>query len=108
MVRVGEMEQSVRIIEQAVEQLPEGDVQSALPKRIRPEAGDVYVRTETPKGELGYYVVSDGSATPFRVKVRPPCFVNLAALPAMSRGAMISDVVAILGSIDIVLGEVDR
>jgi len=108
MVRVGEMEQSVRIIEQAVEQLPEGDVQSALPKRIRPEAGDVYVRTETPKGELGYYVVSDGSATPFRVKVRPPCFVNLAVLPAMCRGAMISDVVAILGSIDIVLGEVDR
>jgi NADH-quinone oxidoreductase subunit D len=108
MVRVGEMEQSVRIIEQAVEQLPEGDVQSALPKRIRPEAGDVYVRTETPKGELGYYVVSDGTATPFRVKVRPPCFVNLSALPAMCRGAMISDVVAILGSIDIVLGEVDR
>ncbi len=108
MVRVGEMEQSVRIIEQAVEQLPEGDVQSALPKRIRPEAGEVYVRTETPKGELGYYVVSDGSATPFRVKVRPPCFVNLSALPAMCRGAMISDVVAILGSIDIVLGEVDR
>jgi NADH-quinone oxidoreductase subunit D len=108
MVRVAEMEQSVRIIEQAVERLPEGDVQSALPKRIRPEAGDVYVRTETPKGELGYYVVSDGSATPFRVKVRPPCFVNLAALPAMCRGAMISDVVAILGSIDIVLGEVDR
>jgi NADH-quinone oxidoreductase subunit D len=102
------MEQSVRIIEQAVEQLPAGDVQSALPKRIRPEAGDVYVRTETPKGELGYYVVSDGTATPFRVKVRPPCFVNLAALPAMCRGAMISDVVAILGSIDIVLGEVDR
>ena len=108
MVRVSEMEQSVRIIEQAVEQLPAGDVQSALPKRIRPEAGDVYVRTETPKGELGYYVVSDGSATPFRVKVRPPCFVNLSALPAMCRGAMISDVVAILGSIDIVLGEVDR
>jgi NADH-quinone oxidoreductase subunit D len=108
MVRVSEMEQSVRIIEQAVEQLPVGDVQSALPKRIRPEAGDVYVRTETPKGELGYYVVSDGSATPFRVKVRPPCFVNLSALPAMCRGAMISDVVAILGSIDIVLGEVDR
>jgi NADH-quinone oxidoreductase subunit D len=108
MVRVSEMEQSVRIIEQAVEQLPAGDVQSALPKRIRPEAGDVYVRTETPKGELGYYVVSDGSATPFRVKVRPPCFVNLSALPAMCRGAMISDVVAVLGSIDIVLGEVDR
>lgn len=108
MVRVHEMEQSVNILEQAADKLPEGNVQSAIPKRIRPEAGEVYVRTETPKGELGYYIVSDGTASPFRVKVRPPCFVNLSALPAMSRGAMIADVVAILGSIDIVLGEVDR
>jgi NADH-quinone oxidoreductase subunit D len=108
MVRIHEMEQSVNIIEQAIEQLPAGDVQSAIPKRIRPEAGDVYVRTETPKGELGYYIVSDGTASPFRVKVKGPCFVNLSALPAICRGAMIADVVAILGSIDIVLGEVDR
>jgi NADH-quinone oxidoreductase subunit D len=108
MVRVHEMEQSVNIIEQAVEKLPPGDVQAAIPKRIRPEKGDLYVRTETPKGELGYYIVSDGTASPFRVKVRPPCFVNLSALPTMCRGAMIADVVAILGSIDIVLGEVDR
>jgi len=108
MVRVHEMEQSTNIIEQAVDQLPEGDVQSAIPKRIRPEAGEIYVRTETPKGDLGYYIVSDGTASPFRIKVRPPCFINLSALPAMSRGAMIADVVAILGSIDIVLGEVDR
>jgi NADH-quinone oxidoreductase subunit D len=108
MVRVREMEESVKIMEQAVEQLPPGDVQSAIPKRIRPEAGEVYARTETPKGELGYYLVSDGTASPFRVKVKPPCFVNLSALPVMSRGAMIADVVAILGSIDIVLGEVDR
>ena len=108
MVRVHEMEQSVRIIEQAVEQLPPGDVQSAIPKRIRPNAGELYARTETPKGELGYYIVSDGTASPFRVKVKAPSFVNLSALPAMCRGAMISDVVAILGSIDIVLGEVDR
>jgi len=108
MVRVHEMEQSVNIIEQAVDKLPSGDVQSALPKRIRPDAGDIYARTETPKGELGYYIVSDGTATPFRVKVKSPCFVNLSALPAMCRGAMIADVVAILGSIDIVLGEVDR
>jgi NADH-quinone oxidoreductase subunit D len=91
MVRVHEMEQSTNIIEQAVDQLPEGDVQSA-----------------TPKGDLGYYIISDGTASPFRIKVRPPCFINLSALPAMSRGAMIADVVAILGSIDIVLGEVDR
>ncbi len=108
MVRVDEMEQSVNIIEQAVDKLPPGDVQSAIPKRIRPDAGEVYVRTETPKGEIGYYVVADGTASPFRVKVRPPCFVNLAVLPAISRGAMISDVIAILGSVDIVLGEVDR
>jgi NADH-quinone oxidoreductase subunit D len=108
MVRVHEMEQSVNIIEQAVDRLPAGDVASAIPKRIRPEAGDVYVRTETPKGELGYYIVSDGTATPFRVKVKSPCFVNLSALPAMCRGAMIADIVAVLGSIDIVLGEVDR
>jgi len=108
MVRIHEMEQSVNIIEQAVDKLPAGDVASAIPKRIRPDAGDVYVRTETPKGELGYYIVSDGTATPFRVKVKSPCFVNLSALPAMCRGAMIADIVAVLGSIDIVLGEVDR
>jgi NADH-quinone oxidoreductase subunit D len=108
MVRVHEMEQSLNIIEQAAANLPGGDVQSAVPKRIRPDAGEVYVRTETPKGELGYYLVSDGTASPFRVKVKSPCFVNLSALPAMSRGAMVADVVAILGSIDIVLGEIDR
>ena len=108
MVRVHEMEQSVNIMEQAINRLPAGEVQSAIPKRIRPEAAEVYVRTETPKGDLGFYIVSDGTASPFRIKVRPPCFVNLSALPAMCRGAMIADVVAILGSIDIVLGEVDR
>jgi NADH-quinone oxidoreductase subunit D len=108
MVRVHEMEQSLNIIEQAIDKLPAGDVQSAIPKRIRPDASEVYVRTETPKGELGYYVVADGTTSPFRVKVRPPCFVNLSLLPAISRGSMIADVVAILGSIDIVLGEVDR
>jgi NADH-quinone oxidoreductase subunit D len=108
MVRCHEMEQSVNIIEQAIDTIPAGDVQSAVPKRIRPEAGEVYVRTETPKGELGYYIVSDGTSSPFRVKVKAPCFVNLSVLPAISRGAMISDLVAILGSIDIVLGEVDR
>jgi NADH-quinone oxidoreductase subunit D len=108
MVRCREMEQSVNIIEQAIDKIPEGDVQSAIPKRVRPEPGEVYVRTETPKGELGYYIVSDGTASPFRVKVKAPCFVNLSVLPAISRGSMIADLVAILGSIDIVLGEVDR
>ncbi len=108
-VRVREMEQSVRIIEQAVEQMPdEGDVKAAVPKRIRPPEAEIYARTETPRGELGYYIISDGSMSPFRVKGRSPCFVNLSVLPAISRGSMIADIVAIIGSIDIVLGEIDR
>ncbi len=107
-VRMREMEQSVRIIEQALEQIPEGDVMLAIPKRIRPNAGDCYVRTESPRGEIGFYLVSDGSGTPYRVKARSPAFVNLSVCPEICRGYMIADVVAILGSIDIVLGEVDR
>jgi NADH-quinone oxidoreductase subunit D len=107
-VRMREMEQSVKIIEQALAGIPPGNVQAAIPKRIRPEAGEIYTRTETPRGELGYYVISDGSTTPFRVKARSPAFVNLSVLPEISRGAMIADLVLIAGSVDIVLGEVDR
>lgn len=107
-VRMREMEQSVSIIEQALAKIPEGNVQAAIPKRIRPDAGEVYVRTETPRGELGYYIISDGSASPYRVKVRAPAFVNLSVLPEISRGCMIADLVLIAGSVDIVLGEVDR
>ena len=108
MVRIWEMLQSCRIIEQAIDQIPEGDVQSAIPKRIRPNPGEVYVRSETPKGELGFYILSDGTGSPYRVKARAPSFVNLSVLPEISRGAMVADMVMILGSIDIVLGEVDR
>ena len=107
-VRMKEMEQSVRIIEQALAQIPEGDVQSAIPKRIRPNPGEVYARTESPRGELGFYIVSDGTATPYRIKARSPGFVNLSVINEISRGSMIADLVAIIGSIDIVLGEVDR
>jgi NADH-quinone oxidoreductase subunit D len=107
-VRMREMEQSVRIIEQALAQIPEGDVQSAIPKRIRPNPGEVYARTETPRGELGFYIVSDGTATPYRIKARSPGFVNLSVINEIARGGMIADLVAIIGSIDIVLGEVDR
>lgn len=108
-VRVLEMEQSLRIIEQALEGMPdEGDVMAAIPKRIRPKDGELYVRTESPRGELGYFISSDKSAAPFRIKARAPSFVHLSMLPAISRGALIADVVAIVGSIDIVLGEVDR
>lgn len=108
-VRVKEMEQSLRIIEQALEGMPdEGDVTEAVPKRIRPKEGELYARTETPRGELGYYIISDKSASPYRVKARAPSFVHLGLLPAISKGALIADMVAIVGSIDIVLGEVDR
>ncbi|TVR15270.1 MAG: NADH-quinone oxidoreductase subunit D [Balneolaceae bacterium] len=108
-VRVREMEQSLRIIEQALDGLPEeGDVFEGIPKRVRPKAGEIYTRTETPRGELGYYIISDKSGGPFRVKARAPSFVHLSLLPSISKGAMIADLVAIVGSIDIVLGEVDR
>ncbi len=108
-VRVREMEESLKIIEQALDQMPdEGDVHEAVPKKIRPPAGEIYCRTETPRGELGYYIISDKSTSPYRIKARAPSFVNLSVLPAISIGAMVADMVAIIGSIDIVLGEVDR
>ena len=107
-VRAYEMEQSCNIIEQALEKFPEGDVTSAIPKRIRPAKGEVYARVENPRGELGYYIISNGTGNPFRVKVRAPGFVNLSVIDEISRGHMIADIVAILGSIDLVLGEVDR
>ncbi len=108
-VRVWEMEESLKIIEQALQGMPdEGDVHEAIPKRIRPPEGEIYCRTETPRGELGYYIISDKSTAPYRIKARTPSFVNLGVLSAISVGAMMADMVAIIGSIDIVLGEVDR
>ncbi|MEK6565639.1 MAG: NADH-quinone oxidoreductase subunit D [Bacteroidota bacterium] len=107
-VKVREMEQSVKIIEQALAAIPEGNVMSAIPKRIRPDHGEIYVRTESPRGELGFYIISDGSTSPYRVKARAPAFVNLSVLPEIAQGCMIADLVAIVGSTDIVLGEVDR
>jgi NADH-quinone oxidoreductase subunit D len=108
MVRMAEMRQSVRIIRQAVAGLPEGPIMAKVPKVIKPPVGDVYVSIEAPKGELGYYLVSDGSTQPYRVRVRPPSFVNLQALKKMARGCLVADLVAIIGTTDIVLGEVDR
>ena len=107
-VRVLEMGESLKIIEQALDQLPEGDVSSAIPKRIKPPVGQVYARVENPRGELGYFIISDGSVNPFRVKVRAPSFVNLGVMDVLCRGHMVADIIAILGSVDIVLGEVDR
>lgn len=108
MVRINEMKESLKIIEQAIDSLPEGDVKSAIPKRIAPKAGEIYVRTETPKGDLGFYVISDGTTSPSRVKVRSASFCNVSMIKAMSIGAMFADLIMILGSYDIVLGEIDR
>jgi NADH-quinone oxidoreductase subunit D len=107
-VRVLELEQSLRIVEQAIDQIPEGDVQSAIPKRVKPPASHAYARVEAPKGELGYFIISDGSVNPFRVKVRAPSFVSLSVISEISKGYLVADLVAILGSLDIVLGEIDR
>jgi NADH-quinone oxidoreductase subunit D len=107
-VRIREVLQSCKIIRQAIDKLPPGDVQESIPKRVKPKAGEVYMRTECPRGELGYYVISDGGVKPYRVKVKSPCFTVMSAFQEMSRGAMIADIVAIVGSIDIVLGEIDR
>jgi NADH-quinone oxidoreductase subunit D len=107
-VRVQEMRQSVRIIRQAVAGLPEGPIMAKIPKVIKPPVGEVYHSIEAPKGELGYFIVSDGSTQPYRVRVRPPSFVNLQALDLMVRGRLVADVVAVIGTLDIVLGEIDR
>ena len=107
-VRVREMEECVKIIRQALDRLPEGDVQEKVPKKVKPPKGEVYGKTETPRGELGYYIISDGSPNPFRVKIKSPCFTALAVLPVISKGEMIADIIAVIGSIDIVMGELDR
>src|SRR5690242_18239820 len=107
-VRMIEMRQSLRIIEQAVEGIPEGPIMAKVPKVMKPPVGEIYHSIEAPKGELGYFIVSDGSTQPYRVRVRPPSFVNLQALELMCRGQLVADVIAVIGTLDIVLGEVDR
>lgn len=133
LVRINEMRQSTRIIEQALEGLPEGAVNADAPwvvlppkektlneieslirhfmiveEGFKPPVGEVYSSVESPRGELGFYIVSDGSPKPYRFKIRPPAFVNLQTLSVMAKGKLFSDLVAILSSIDIVLAEVDR
>jgi NADH-quinone oxidoreductase subunit D len=108
LVRIEEMRQSVRILRQAASGIPEGPILAKVPKVLRPPAGEIYHSIEAPKGELGYFIVSDGSTQPYRVRVRPPSFVNLQTLDKMVRGWLVADVVAVIGTLDIVLGEVDR
>jgi NADH-quinone oxidoreductase subunit D len=108
-LRVQEMYESLGIIEQALEQLPEGNVVSSLGRRlIRPPEGEVYVRAENPRGEIGVHLISNGTDRPFRVKLRPPSFCNLSAIRPMLINTWVADAVVILGSLDIVMGEVDR
>jgi NADH-quinone oxidoreductase subunit D len=132
-VRLREMEWSNSIVEQALERLPKGpvladDPRITLPPKdavtqdiaalirqfkivsegFSPPTGEVYASVEASKGELGFYIISDGSNHPFRVRIRPPSFLNLSALPKMIEGSLIADVVSAIGSIDIVLGEIDR
>jgi NADH-quinone oxidoreductase subunit D len=108
MVRLEEMRQSRLICLQAIENIPAGPIMARVGKVLKPPAGEVYHAIEGPKGILGYYIVSDGSIQPYRVRIRPPSFINLQALDKMIRGHLVTDVVAIIGTLDIVLGEVDR
>ena len=110
MIRLLEMRESIAILRQALREIPPGPVQDAKTKLrgFRPKPGEAYARIESPKGELGFYLISDGSANPYRYRVRPPSLINLTVLEEMCLGRNVADVVVTLGSIDIVMGEVDR
>ena len=107
-VRIQEMRESIRIIKQCVRDIPEGSIRTPAPYFVRPPVGDVYAAVESPKGELGFYIVSDGGISPYRCHVRAPSFINITPLRDMLIGWKMSDLIIIFGSIDIVLGEVDR
>ncbi|MBN1692933.1 MAG: NADH-quinone oxidoreductase subunit D, partial [Dehalococcoidales bacterium] len=107
-VRIEEMRQSLRILEQASKQVPEGPAKAELPHLVHPPAGEAYAHIEAPKGELGFYIVSDNSIAPYRCHVRPTSLINLTALREMVRGWKVADLIIIFGSIDITMGEVDR
>jgi len=108
LVRMAELHESVKILKQAVPQLPGGPYKVDVPLSIRPPVGDAYARVESPKGELGYYIVSDGGTAPYRFHVRAPSYINLSVLREMVVGSTVADSIVALGSIDIVIGEVDR
>jgi NADH-quinone oxidoreductase subunit D len=107
-VRVREMWESCKIIRQVLDGIEEGPVMGKVPKIIKVPAGEIYMRTECPRGELGFHLISDGGKTPYRLKCKSSCFTHVSMLPIMAPGQMVADFVASIGSIDIVLGEVDR
>lgn len=107
-VRMAEMRESVAIVRQGVAAIPGGPGMAKVPRVLKPPPGEVYVSIEAPKGELGYFLVSDGTVQPYRVRVRPPSFLNLQALDRMVKGLSVADVVVVIGTLDFVMGEVDR
>ena len=111
-VRVEEMRESSKILHQAVEKLEKmekADVHEKVPKRVKPAKGEVYARSEAPRGQLGYYIVADGTGVnPYRVKVKSPCFTAMSVFHVLAKGMYIADIIALIGSLDVVLGEIDR
>ncbi|MBF0100172.1 MAG: NADH-quinone oxidoreductase subunit D [Desulfobacterales bacterium] len=108
LIKVAEIEQSLRIIEQALDRLPEGPSMGKVPKRIKLPAGDCSFAVETARGELTFYLVADGSDVPYRLKIRVPSFSNLSVIPEMCQGMLLADLVAAMGSLDLVIPEIDR
>ena len=108
LIRMDEIVESLKIIKQAVHDIPEGPIMAKVPKVIKPPVGEVYHRVENPKGELGFYIVSDGTTKPARVRIRPGTFINIQMLPIVAVGWKIQDVIAIFATLDAVLGEVDK
>lgn len=108
LIRLLEIKESGRILRQAVRDIPEGPVMAKVPRVIKPPVGEVYHRVENPKGELGFYIVSDGSTKPARLRIRPGTFVNMQMFPEISENTLIQDVIVIFASLDVCLGEVDK
>jgi NADH-quinone oxidoreductase subunit D len=107
-VRLQEIRQSARIVQQAIDSVPSGPLQAKVPKVIKVPKGETYVRAENPKGEMGYYLVSDGGQGPYRLKIRSASFSNISILAWILEGALVPDIIAVMGSLDFVLGDVDR
>jgi NADH-quinone oxidoreductase subunit D len=107
-VRMAEIEQSIRIIEQAIANLPEGDYIAPKVPKVLKTSGEVYQAVEAARGALGYYLVGDGTQNPYRMKIRPPSYSNLSLLKELTRGILLSDLVAVMGSFDLVIPEIDR
>jgi len=108
LVLLGRIDASLDIIEQALDQVPPGPVNVKLPKIVKAPEGEVYVRTENPLGQLGYHLVSDGKKNPWRLKMRTPSFSNVQMIPYLLEGALLSDMIAVLGSVFFVVGDIDR